>query len=308
MIDASSLSEPVKRRALAVFHRIAIAEGKIHGMSPEDVHFHEVGAVDSIADVVCACAGIEALGVDRVLVSSLAEGTGVIDCAHGRFPLPAPATLEILAGIPLSQTNRPEEQITPTGAAIVAEFGAAFGPMPMIAQDKIGYGCGSRNPSDRPNVLRAVLGELTTASDERDEIVELRTNLDDTSPEVIAACVEDLFAAGALDCFLTPIQMKKGRPGTLLTVLTTPSDAEKLANQILRDTTAFGVRMHPCPRLKLRRDYRTVETEYGAITIKTGFIGSEQVQASPEYDSCREAAEKAGVAVRKVIEAALKNA
>jgi len=308
LILGSDLSETVKERALGVFQRIAVAEGKIHGMSAEDVHFHEVGAVDSIADVVCACAGIESLNVERVIVSALVEGTGVIDCAHGRFPLPAPATLEILAGIPLGQNDRHQEQITPTGAAIVAEFGTGFQPMPPIAQEKIGYGCGTRNPADRPNVLRAIIGQLGVPGEESDEVIELRTNLDDTSPEVIAACVESLLSAGALDCFLTPIQMKKGRPGTLLTVLATPEDADAFAEKILRETTAFGVRRQSCPRMKLRREFRTVETEFGSVTVKLGFLGDDRVQASPEYESCRQVAEASGAPLRLVIEAAMKNA
>ena len=162
LIEASELSPFVKKHALGIFQRIAIAEGKIHGMPPEDVTFHEVGALDSIADIVCACVGLEALGVEKVFVSSLHEGRGTIECAHGTFPLPAPATLEILAGIPLSQIDEPHELITPTGAAIVAEFGASFGPMPKMKTDRIGYGIGTRHLDSRPNVLRAVLGELVT--------------------------------------------------------------------------------------------------------------------------------------------------
>ena len=162
LIEASELSPFVKKHALGIFQRIAVAEGKIHGMPPADVTFHEVGALDSIADIVCACVGLEALGVEKVFVSSLHEGRGTIECAHGTFPLPAPATLEILAGIPLSQIDEPHELITPTGAAIVAEFGAAFGPMPKMKPEKIGYGVGTRHLDARPNVLRAVLGELVT--------------------------------------------------------------------------------------------------------------------------------------------------
>jgi uncharacterized protein (DUF111 family) len=160
LIEHSELSSFVKKHALSIFHRIAVAEGKIHGQPPEDVQFHEVGALDSIADIICTCVGIETLGVEKVLVSTLHDGSGTVTCAHGTFPLPAPATLEILTGIPLGQIEEPHELITPTGAAIVAEFGASFGPMPQIKTDKIGYGVGSRELASRPNVLRAVLGTL----------------------------------------------------------------------------------------------------------------------------------------------------
>lgn len=299
LIEGSALSAFVKERAIAVFHRIAIAEGKVHGLPPEQIHFHEVGAVDSIVDIVAFCAGIEALGKPRILCSSLAEGTGFVDCAHGRFPLPAPATLEILAGIPLSQIDEPGERITPTGAALLAEFAESFGAMPALAIERIGYGAGSRNPEGYPNVLRAVLG-ITDSDGERDAVVAIESNIDDLPPELLAAATGRLLAAGALDVFVTPIVMKKGRPAFQLTVLAEPSRAEEFARAILRETSAFGVRMHTCERLKLRREMVTVDTSHGPVEVKRGWLGGELVQASPEFESCRSVAESAGVSVRDV--------
>ncbi len=299
MIGASSLSPFVKERAVATFRRVAVAEGKIHGQPPDDVTFHEVGAIDSIVDIVAFCIGLEALAVERVLVSCLFEGTGFIRCAHGQYPLPAPATLEILAGIPLRQIDEPLEFITPTGAAILAEFGTQFGPMPELTVERIGYGLGTRDTQPRPNVLRAVIGTLTgPASDaESDTVTEITTNLDDITPELTAAAAASLLAAGALDVFLTPVQMKKGRPGVMVTVLCEPDRANEFAEAILRETTAFGVRIHETRRRKLRRETTSVETSFGQIAVKLGWLGGECIQATPEFESCREAANRAVVPV-----------
>jgi uncharacterized protein (TIGR00299 family) protein len=301
LIEGSSLSDAVKERSVAVFQRIAVAEGKIHGIPPEEVGFHEVGAIDSIADVVAACAGVDALGVDRVFASRMVEGTGWVDCAHGRFPLPTPATMEILSGIPVRQIEEPGELITPTGAALLAEFSSYYGPLPEMRIEKIGYGLGTRDSSPRPNVLRAVVGICAETPDaEIDEITQIDTNLDDLTPELAGATMESLFAAGALDVFFTAAQMKKNRPGFLLTVLATEETASELARIILTETSAFGVRMHRARRMKLRREFRDVETPYGSVRIKLGFLGDEMVQAAPEYESCREVAKRAGVSVKDV--------
>jgi len=307
LIEGSELSEFVKRHALGIFGRIARAEGKIHGMKPEEVTFHEVGALDSIADIVLACAGIEMLKVDRVVVSPLAEGRGWIDAAHGRFPVPAPATLEILAGIPLGSVNEPFEFITPTGAAIVAEFAHHFGPMPTMKIEKIGYGVGSRVLEGRPNVLRAVLGEAEAGSGvyERDTITRIETNIDDLSPEIMGAVTGLLLKAGAMDVFLTPIQMKKNRPGVQLTALCEEAAVGRVAELIFRNTTSFGLRMDRVDRLKLERRVETVSTEYGEVTVKIGLMGGEIVQASPEFESCKALSEKTGAPIRVVFEAAV---
>lgn len=305
LIESSALGDGVKARSIAVFRRIAIAEGRIHGQPPDAVGFHEVGAIDSLADIVAACAGIEALGVDRVFASRLVEGSGWVECAHGKFPLPAPATLEILAGIPLRQTNELSEHITPTGAALVAEYASSFGPLPEMRVESIGYGLGTRDTPPRPNVLRAVVGRCAdTAHAETDEITQIETNLDDLTPELAGAAMERLFSAGALDVFYTPAQMKKNRPGYLLTVLATEETAAGLARILLTETSAFGVRMHRTRRMKLRREFRTVETPYGPVRIKLGFLGDEMAQAAPEYESCRVIAENTGVPIRDVYRAA----
>ncbi|TSA29398.1 MAG: nickel pincer cofactor biosynthesis protein LarC [Verrucomicrobiaceae bacterium] len=299
MLEKSSLAAEVKSRALAVFYRIAVAEGRIHGIPAEDVGFHEVGAADSIADIVAACAGIHALGPLRIVASVPVEGTGWITCAHGKFPIPAPATLEILSGIPLRQVAEETEFITPTGAALLAEFCGRFGTMPEMKIVKTGYGLGTRDTPPRPNVLRAVLGEVSESA-ESDEISQIETNLDDITPELAAAAMQRLFLAGALDVFFTAAQMKKNRPGFVLSVLCHPDKTDELARILLTETSAFGVRIHTAKRYKLRRESREVETPYGPVMIKLGFLGDDLVQASPEFESCRAVAEAAGVRVRDV--------
>ncbi|MEI6072922.1 MAG: nickel pincer cofactor biosynthesis protein LarC [Verrucomicrobiae bacterium] len=306
LLESSSLVPEVKSRALAVFHRIAVAEGKIHGISVEDVGFHEVGAADSIADIVAACAGIHALGALRVEASVPVEGTGWIDCAHGRFPIPSPATLEILSGIPLRQVPEENEFITPTGAALLAEFCERFGPMGEMTIAKTGYGLGTRDTPPRPNVLRAILGETGGPETcEADEISQIETNLDDITPELAAAAMQQLFRAGALDVFFTSAQMKKNRPGFVLTVLCHPDKTDVLAQILFTETSAFGVRIHALRRRKLRREFRSVETPYGPVRIKLGFLGGDLVQSAPEFESCRSVAEAAEVSVRDVHLAAL---
>ncbi len=310
LIERSDLSEFVKKHALSIFHRVAVAEAKIHGATVESIGFHEVGALDSIADIVLACVGLEALGVEKVFVGALSDGRGWVDCAHGRFPIPSLATLEILRGVaPVGQLDEPFEFITPTGAAIVAEFGAGFGVMPRMRIEKIGYGLGTRQLPGRPNALRAVLGELAddetpaagpTAGYETDTITQIETNLDDLSPELTGAVLEKLFAAGALDASITPAQMKKNRPGVVLTVLCEPGAVGRIADLLFAETSAFGLRLAQKQRLKLSRHFETVETLHGAIRIKLGTHAGKVVQAAPEFEDCRAAAERAGVPLRVV--------
>jgi uncharacterized protein (TIGR00299 family) protein len=301
LLENSSLATEVKSRALSVFHRIAVAEGKIHGVPAEDVGFHEVGAADSIADIVAACAGIHALGPLRVEASVPVEGSGWISCAHGRFPIPAPATLEILAGVPLRQVAEESEFITPTGAALLAEFCERYGPMGEMRIERTGYGLGTRETPPRPNVLRAVLGQTgDPESAETDEISQIETNLDDITPELAASAMQKLFQAGALDVFFTSAQMKKNRPGFVLTTLCAPDKTDDISRILLTETSAFGVRIHTAKRYKLRREFRDVETPYGPVRIKLGFLGEDLVQSAPEFESCLAVAEMAGVSVRDV--------
>jgi hypothetical protein len=311
LISASGLSGWVKEKALAVFQRVAAAEGKIHGLPPDRVHFHEVGAVDSIVDIVAGCAALEILGRPRVLAAEAVEGTGWIDCAHGRFPIPAPATLEILAArrIPLTQCAEPHELITPTGAALLAEFAEEFGPMRGLAAERIGFGAGSRENQTRPNVLRAILGQGADAGGhdwESDTIAVLETNLDDASPEILGCFMEAALAAGALDVFHAPIQMKKNRPGVLLTVLCAAGQVDQFSEMILRQTSAFGVRRGLADRRKLRRDFRTVQTPHGAVTVKLGFLDGAVAQAAPEFESCKKLAAEKNLPLAEIYRAALK--
>jgi len=300
ILEDSGLSDDVKRRAQSIFHRIAVAEGKIHGVPAEDVGFHEVGAADSIADIVATCAGVESLGVDRVISSPLIEGSGWVHCAHGKFPLPAPATLALLQGIPLRQVSEETEFITPTGAAILADYATSFGPMPAMRIERIGYGVGTRETPPRPNVLRAVLGEAEETL-ENDSVEVIETNLDDITPELLAAAAESLLKHGALDVTITPVCMKKNRPGHLLTVLAKPGDANRLARIVLNETSTFGVRIHTAKRIIINRDSESVDTFYGPIQIKIGRLDGKVIHASPEFESCKAAAETRGVSVQEVL-------
>lgn len=311
LIRASTLSPWVQEKSLAVFRRVAVAEGKIHGLPPEEVHFHEVGAVDSIVDIVAACIGLELLGRPRVLAAPVVEGTGWVRCAHGRFPVPAPATLEILGarGVPVTQCEEPHELVTPTGAALLAEFVEAFGPMRGLIPRRVGYGLGTRDNRTRPNVLRAVLADEAGAAAgghdwETDTVAVLETNLDDCPGELLGHFVESALAAGALDVFHTPVQMKKNRPGVLLTVLCAEADADRFAAKMLCDTSAFGVRRTLSERRKLRRRFVTVATPWGPVRVKLGELDGRVVQSAPEFEDCRRVAETGGVPLKEVYAAA----
>jgi uncharacterized protein (TIGR00299 family) protein len=321
LIAKSGLSPWVKKKSTAIFQRIAEAEGKIHGVPAGEVHFHEVGAVDSIVDIVGACIALEMLGKPRVLAASVVEGTGWVDCAHGRFPVPAPATLAILGarGIGVTQCDEPHELVTPTGAALLAELVENFGPMHGLTAERIGFGLGTRDNKTRPNVLRAVLGVESKVQSpkskaaspeldwETDKIAVLETNLDDINAEILGNFVETAFAAGTLDVFHTPIQMKKNRPGVLLTVLCPETEADKFSELILRETTAFGVRRTIAERHKLRREFIEVKTPFGKVTVKIGRLGGKVVQAAPEFESCKKLAARAKVPLKQIYELAVKS-
>ena len=312
LIEGCHLSDWVKQKSLAVFQRIAVAEGKIHGVPAEQVHFHEVGAVDSIIDIVGACIGLELLGKPRVLAGPVVEGTGWIDCAHGRFPIPAPATLAILGarGIGVSQCAEPHELVTPTGAALLAEFVEIFSPMRNLVAEKIGFGLGQRDNQTRPNVLRAILGEASAGSAahdwQTDTIAVIEANLDDLNPEILGNFVEKALAAGALDVFYTPVQMKKNRPGSLLTVLCAEAEADRFCELMLRETSTFGVRRHLAERRKLERHFVSVKTPYGEVTMKLGKLDGRVIQAAPEFESCKKLADQAKVPLKDIYAAANK--
>jgi uncharacterized protein (TIGR00299 family) protein len=304
LIDKSDLSEFTKKHSLGVFRRLAVAEAKVHGCSIDDVHFHEVGALDSIVDVVLACVGIESLGVAEIHFSRLVDGQGSIHCAHGEYPIPSPATIEILSGLPLSQIAVPFELITPTGAALVAEFQSSVGTLPPIRPIKTGYGLGSRDLRERANVLRAILGEKIVSSGP-ERLIEVQATIDDMTPELLGAAIEKIREAGAVEAFFSSVQMKKSRPGILLTALCRPDQLVEVQEIILRHTSTFGVRYREVDRLALARTFVSVATLYGPLVIKLGILRGEVIQVAPEFEDCRKAAEKAAVPIKTVYDAAL---
>jgi uncharacterized protein (TIGR00299 family) protein len=288
-----------------MFRRLGEAEAKIHGVPLEQIHFHEVGAVDSIVDIVGACIAVEALRVDEIQSSPPRLGSGFVETAHGRFPVPAPATLELLKGIPVRSSDEPVELVTPTGAALLVEFCTKFSQaMPAMSIEKIGYGAGSRDLDKAPNVLRAVLGVASAvsypSSEEADAVAVIETNIDDMNPQLFGDVMERLLAAGALDVFLTPVQMKKNRPGTLLTVLCERNHVDALSELLLTHTTSFGLRVHEAQRRKLAREIVKVKTRFGEIEMKVGRLGGKIVARSPEFESCKHAAAKFNVSVKEV--------
>ncbi len=343
IIDAADLPDAVKDTSTRIFTRLAEAEAKVHGTSIEKVHFHEVGAVDSIVDVVGAAIGIHWLATDglesstaadsarssdtltpalslegrgsrgtasgdsgrcRVVCSSIPTGSGTITCQHGVLPVPAPATAELLRGVPLAACDEVGELTTPTGAAILTTLADSFGPVPAMRIARIGYGAGTRDGKKRPNLLRLLVGESADKGAELDEIVVLETQLDDATGQQIGHARERLVWAGAVDVFTTPIQMKKGRPGVLVTVLCPPEAAAACEDVLFRETPTFGVRRHFCDRSKLRRRTEMVGTRFGEIRVKLGMRGDQVLQVSPEYDDCAAAAVRHGAALREVMDAA----
>ena len=302
MIVRSSLEAGVKEMSLAIFQRLAEAEARVHKQKVEEVHFHEVGALDSIVDIVGTAVGIHSFRPDRIYTSELPMGWGFVQCQHGRLPLPAPATVEVLKGYPVKSADVEGELVTPTGAAIVAALSSKVSPFPAMRVERIGYGMGKKDFPDRPNLLRLVLGEAAEPR-ETDRAVVLESNIDDMNPEFYDYLMERLFQAGALDVSLSPLQMKKNRPGTLLRVIAEEKDAEALSDLILKESTTLGVRTFPVSRRKLPREVREVETRYGKIRVKV----SGQVRFQPEYDDCRRIAREKGVPIQEVYWEAAKN-
>jgi hypothetical protein len=305
MIRGAKLSEPVKQTAERIFLRLAEAEAKVHGSSPEEVQFHEVGAVDAIVDIVGAAICLEMLGWPKVVASPMPTFHGYAKGSHGIFPLPAPATAEILRGVPWRKLDIEGELVTPTGAAIIREIAEGFGPLPAMTVEGIGYGAG-KSDFGIPNALRVMIGEeATTPGDSAECVTVIETNIDDLNPQFYEIAIERLFAAGALDVFLTPIQMKKNRPGTLLSVICDPDLAEAIAAVILAETSTFGVRISQWERLCLDRRWEEVVTKFGVIRIKIGERDGKEITASPEYEDCKRAAIEHGTPVRRVHETAL---
>ena len=280
-------------------------EAGIHQVPVEEVHLHEVGAIDSIVDVVAAVSALEWLAPDRVVASALNVGSGTVRCEHGELPVPAPATAELLRGVPVYAAGPPAELVTPTGALIVTDYADACGPAPPMRIERIGYGAGSRNPAGRPNVLRALVGEESgTAGLER--VVVLECQIDDMNPQLYGALMDRLAAAGALDVFYAPIQMKKNRPGTLVTVVGSPGRREALAEVLFRESTTIGLRMTETERERLERDSVAVDTPIGMIPIKVARRNGAVCNAAPEFEDCARLAAERGLSIKDVQAIAVK--
>jgi uncharacterized protein (TIGR00299 family) protein len=303
LLEAGRLDVAVRDRALAIFGRLAEAEGRVHGVPTDAVHFHEVGALDAIVDVVGAALGFTHLGIDTVYSAPLPLGRGFVDAAHGRLPLPGPAVTELMRGWPVVPDDAAVELVTPTGAAIVAAL-ASPAPLPRMRLGGVGYGAGDRVLADRPNVLRILVGEAQGAV-AGDEVVVLEATIDDMSPQLYEHVLERLLAAGARDAFLVPALMKKSRPGTTLRVLADPADRDRLAAIVFAETSTIGLRFTTWQRLVLPREERTVETPWGTVRVKIATAPDGTRNVAPEFDDCRRVALQAGVPLKAVHQAAL---
>ena len=308
IIRAAAISNGAKKIAISIFETLGAAEAKIHDVPVEKIHFHEVGAVDAIVDIVCAVVGVEALGVDEIVCSPLNVGGGSVQCAHGTFPVPAPATLELLKDAPVYSSGVQVELVTPTGAAIVARLARRFGAFPEMKVEKSAYGAGSRDFPAHPNVLRIVIGEAVPAAlapkTMSENISVLEANLDDLNPQVFGYVMDRLLAEGALDVFGVPVQMKKNRPGTLLTVLSKSEDAEKLMQLLFAETTTLGVRRREESRQTLARRWESVRTEWGEVRIKIASMNGTVTNYAPEYEDCRRIASAHHVPLKTVMQEA----
>jgi len=304
IIERSGLSESVKQRSVQIFSRLAEAEAHVHNEPIEQVHFHEVGALDAIVDVVGAALCFDYLKIDRFVCSPLHVGSGTVQMAHGRFPIPPPAVTELLKGVPFYATDVKGELLTPTGAAIITTVCNEYGPIPQMTTERTGYGAGTREYQDFPNVLRVLLGltEVEFATDERLWMIE--TNLDDASPQIVGHVMDRVLESGALDCFFTPVQMKKNRPGVLLSVLCGGDQKETMMKLLFTETTTLGVRSYEVLRRALQRSVVQVETQYGPIDVKVAHLDGQVVNEMPEFEQCRKAAAKANVPLKAVDEAA----
>jgi uncharacterized protein (TIGR00299 family) protein len=306
----AELTERARKLSLTAFALLAQAEGRVHGVPEEKVHFHEVGAVDAIADIACCAAASDALDLDAWYCSAINVGSGFVNCAHGRFPVPAPATAELLKGLPTYAAHAQMELVTPTGAALLRALQVKFDPMPVMRTQSIGYGAGTRNPERFPNVLRLSIGEAAGERGfhqgfQQDRVTILECAVDDLSPQVLAHTEQLLLERGALDVMRAAVTMKKGRLGTLLTVLSKPADAGPLQQLLFRETTTLGIRVREENRVILARETTPVETPYGVIHVKTGLWQGEEWNAAPEYEDCRRAAAAHDVPLKTVMQAAM---
>lgn len=304
LLDHAKLAERIDRRARMIFRRLGEAEARAHGVSIDQVHFHEVGAVDSIVDIVGAAIGLELLGVETIHCSPIPLGTGTVRSEHGLLPVPAPATAALMLDGVIAPSDFPKELCTPTGAAILTTLAESFCPLPAMALQAIGYGAGGRDDPGRVNMLRVFLGQAGPDT-QADTVVELAANIDDTSGQVLGAVIEMLLAAGALDAWTAPIVMKKSRPAVQVGVLCNPGDVDKLEEILFRQTTTIGIRRHTCSRTKLARRFVTVETPYGPVRVKVSFAGQTEYSATPEFDDCLQAGLTHHVPIKEVQLAAI---
>jgi uncharacterized protein (TIGR00299 family) protein len=309
ILQKSRLAPAVREQAAAIFQKLGEAEARVHDVPLERIHFHEVGAVDAIVDIVGACIGFEVLGIEKFACSALNVGGGTAKMAHGVLPVPAPATARLLTGKPTYSNGVQKELVTPTGAAIVATLCDAFGPQPAMSVSAIGYGAGTADLEGQPNVLRIMVGEAAekTVAGFDEEIAVIEANLDDMNPQIYGYFLEKALGAGALDVYTTPVQMKKNRPGTLLTVLCKPQDTNTLMSLIFAETTTFGARTYRAQRRVLPREWVSVATEYGDVRIKVSRVNGRILHVAPEYDDCRKLAVEKNVPLQKVIAEAMRN-
>ncbi len=301
IINDADLSDSVKSRATKIFTRLAEAEAKVHGTSIEKIHFHEVGAMDAIVDVVGACIGFEMLGIERFVCSKIHVGSGFVSMAHGKYPIPPPAVAELLKAIPIYSTEIEGELITPTGAAIIAAVCDSSGQIPEMRIERTAYGAGTREYKDFPNVLRLMIGESEINHFKtEDQLILIETNLDDLSAQTLGYVMEKAFEIGALDCWFTPIQMKKNRPATMISILCDAEKKEALIKLLYTETTTLGVRISKVERNCLPREIVKVETEFGTIDVKIAKLGDDIINAKPEYEQLREIASQKNIALRDV--------
>ncbi len=303
LIRASALAAPVQQRAELIFDRLAEAEAGVHGVAKDEVHFHEVGAMDSILDIVGASVAMEELGIEKIVVSPLNLGSGNVETAHGTLPVPAPATAALLKNAPVYSTGVAAELVTPTGAAVVAALAAEYGPLPRMSVSAIGYGAGSRDLTEQANVLRVFLGEPLKESHAADEptVSIIEANLDDMSPQLGGYFMEQALAAGALDVFYTPVQMKKNRPGILLTVICPSDRVDALSELVFQQTTTIGLRIYEARRRVLAREFVSVETPHGSVRMKVARLNGRVLNAAPEYDDCQRLAREKSVPLKQVL-------
>ncbi len=303
IVDQSALSDGIKTKSRTIFECIAMAEARIHQSDVEEVHFHEVGGLDSIVDIIGSVTALEQLGIERVCCSRIHVGTGFVKCQHGEIPVPAPATLELLKGLPIYSRGIEAELVTPTGAALLKNLCSSFGAMPAMRIDSVGYGLGSRD-LEIPNMLRVLIGETETDEYDHDQVVLIETNIDDMSPEILSGACEVLLRHGALDVWMTPIVMKKGRLGTLLSVLARQENQNACLATVFSETTSLGVRISHLGRQKLLRESISVDTRFGQVGVKIARSSKEVMNIAPEYESCREVAVDQSVPLKEVYDEA----